>query len=232
MRWGFAIGGLVVLGAALGVGVLWARQQKPSVCRGTPANGSLQHGWKLPRSGPNFRAYSDVGWMAGRTYVHSSVHRVVLQAYERMARDAPAAKLVYGETGWQEGGEIPPHRTHRNGLSVDFMVPLLDDEGRPMEIPTSASNRYGYDVELDAEGRAEGMRIDFESLAVHLAALDRSARDLGIGISKVIFDPKLVKKLRETRRWGEISRLPFSTKPAWVRHDEHYHLDFAVKCAQ
>lgn len=232
-RWQLVLGALGAVGlSALGARLLLADAGgRPSVCFGTPANGSLTGGWKLPRSGENFRAYGDVGWLAGRTYVHSRVHAVVLGGYAKLSREHAGRSFVYGETGWENGGEIAPHRTHRNGLSVDFMVPVLDAEGKPAELVTNAANKYGYAIEFDASGRSEhGQRVDFESLAAHLAALAAVAKQRGVGIAKVIFDPKLRAKLAGTARWNEIRTLPFSTKPAWVRHDEHYHVDFAVPC--
>ena len=232
-RWQLVLAAAGALGLSV-VGARWLFADaggRPSTCFGTPANGSLENGWKLPRSGENFRAYADVGWLAGRTHVHSRVHAVVLESYAKLARERPAHRFVYGETGWETGGEIAPHRTHRNGLSVDFMVPVVDANGKPSELTTNAANKYGYAVELDADGRAEdGSRIDFESLAAHLATVAAVAKQRGVGITKVIFDPKLRKKLASTARWKEIETLPFSKKPAWVRHDEHYHVDFSVPC--
>lgn len=42
-----------------------------STCYGTTANGRLENGVQLPRSGPNFVTYSDVARAMGRAYVHS-----------------------------------------------------------------------------------------------------------------------------------------------------------------
>lgn len=230
MRWRWIGVGAIVL-MALGAGALFADGGgRPSTCLGRPGHGGLRDGWKLPRSGDNFRAYSDVGWVAGRTYVHSRVHALVLEAYAKLARALPQQRFVYGETGWESGGPIPPHRTHQNGLSVDFMVPVRDAEGAPAELPTIAANKYGYGVELDADGRGDGFRIDFEAMAEHLAQLDAAAQKRGLRIARVIFDPKLRARLATTTRWDRIRHLPFSTRPAWVRHDEHYHVDFDVPC--
>ena len=99
--------------------------QERSTCFGSTADGSLENGWKLPSSGPNFEAYSSLGSLLGRTYVHSDVHDVVLTAYTALEEAAPDKVFVYGETGKKSGGEFDPHKTHRNGLSVDFMVPVI-----------------------------------------------------------------------------------------------------------
>ena len=70
-----------------------------SVCYGTPSNGRLEGGVQLARSGPNFEAYSSLGVVAGRTYVHSKVADVVSEAYAALARSEPDVKYVYGESG-------------------------------------------------------------------------------------------------------------------------------------
>ena len=73
---------------------------------------------KLPAKGLNFSAYSRIGVLVGRTWVHSRVYHAVVAAYEMLARSCPEKFFVYGETGWKNGGRFRPHKTHRNGLSV------------------------------------------------------------------------------------------------------------------
>ncbi|HET9483940.1 MAG TPA: hypothetical protein VFO79_08285, partial [Xanthomonadales bacterium] len=98
-------------------------------------------------------------------------------------------------------------------------------------LPRNALNRYGYDVEFDARGRHEDYTIDFAAIAEHLHALHGAARANGIGIARVIFDVPLQKPLFATPRGAWLRRnVTFSRKAAWVRHDEHYHVDFAVAC--
>lgn len=201
-----------------------------SVCFGSPARGRLQGGVRLPRDGPNFSAYSDVGSTLGRTYVHGRVREVVAAAYEVLRDSQPNQHFVYGETGWEEGGSFKPHRTHQNGLSVDFMVPVVDQDGAPTELPTHALNKWGYGLEFDAQGVGDDLQIDFEAVAAHLAALREAARSQGVGIAKVIFAPDLRKRLRGTKAWPKIRDLPFTKRPVWVRHDDHYHVDFKVEC--
>jgi len=223
--------GAIAVALLCAVTVGRASPSEPSQCHGTVARGSLESGWRLPRRGPNFRAYSDVGWGIGRTWVHSEVHGIVLEAYRRLEGADGGRTWVYGETGWPSGGRLRPHRTHQNGLSVDFMVPLVDPQGHPVELPTSADNRYGYEERFDDTGRGPHGRIDFDAVGMHLDALRGAAADAGVGISKVIFTPALQRHLRPTRAWSHIRTLPFTRRPVWVRHDNHYHVDFAVPCS-
>jgi penicillin-insensitive murein DD-endopeptidase len=155
-----------------------------SVCFGTAGKGRLENGTQLPLRGANFASYSTAGFLAGRTYVHSKVHATVLAAYKALERSAPDKVYVYRETGWKSGGRIRPHRTHQNGLSVDFMVPVLKD-GKSVPLPTSPLNRFGYDIEFDDSGRFDGYVIDFPAGA-HLAQLRTAAAAHGIGIRRVI----------------------------------------------
>jgi penicillin-insensitive murein DD-endopeptidase len=202
-----------------------------SVCYGTVAKGHIEGAVALPPSGANFAAYSTIGVAAGRTYVHTAVRDVVVAAYAALEKSAPDKTFVYGETGWASGGRIRPHRTHQNGLSVDFFVPVTDAQGRSVPIPGSLSNRYGYDLEFDADGRFGAYSIDFAALGQHLFELERAARARGIGIALVIFDPPYHPRLFATEHGAQLrDSLSFMNKPAWVRHDEHYHVDFAVAC--
>ena len=202
-----------------------------SVCYGTASNGRLEDGVRIPRSGPNFAAYSALGVTLGRTYVHSKVAAVIAAAYASLAASHPEKTFVYGESGWAKGGRIRPHRTHQNGLAVDFMVPVLDAAGRSVPLPTGSFNKFGYGIEFDASARHEGLAIDFEAVAEHLHALHEAAEQNGIGISRVIFERGFIPKLYATKRGSFVKQaIPFMQGEPWIRHDEHYHVDFAVPC--
>lgn len=202
-----------------------------SQCYGTVSNGSISESVQLPVSGENFESYSRVAHMMGRTYVHSTVHRIILDAYESLVETHPDKKFKYAETGFKHGGEMYPHRTHQNGLSVDFMVPVLNEKDESDYFPSNPFNRFGYDVEFDERGHYENLRIDFEAMGAHIVALHNAALEQGINIKKVILDPELQPYLFATS-WGEYlkSQVTFSKNRVWVRHDEHYHIDFELPC--
>ena len=202
-----------------------------STCYGSISNGRLEEGRQLPERGANYEAYSQLGVKLGRTWLHSDVASAIIQAYAALESTAPGKRFVYGETGFARGGRIRPHRTHQRGTSVDFMVPVLDAAGKSVPLPSSLANKYGYATEFDAEGKAGGVRIDFEAMAEHLHKLSLAARQNGSVIERVIFDPALMPRLFQTARGKELERmLPFMKTKAWIRHDEHYHVDFAVGC--
>lgn len=199
---------------------------EPSRSIGVPAAGRLEHGKRLPSRGPGFRTYSRLGSLLGRTSVHSAVRATVLDAYADVHETRPDLRLVYGETGWPHGGRIRPHRTHQNGMSVDFLVPVRR-AGAVAELPTRPWQKFGYGIEFDESGRAGELRIDFEAMALHLERLQAAGVAHGLGIERVIFAPELQPELFATRAGRRLRNMvPFSPRPAWIRHDEHYHVDF------
>lgn len=202
-----------------------------SVCYGTPANGKIERAVQMPTHGKNFRAYSSVEVNLGRTYTHARVAAAVTDAYEILAQQAPAKTFVYGETGLAKGGPFKPHKTHQNGLSVDFMVPVIDAKGRSVSMPGNGANRYGYDIDFNANARYRDLRIDFEALAEHLYALDEAGRRSGAPIRRVIFEPAFLPKLFATKRGAYLRKyIAFTRRKVWWRHDEHYHVDFMAQC--
>lgn len=202
-----------------------------SQCYGTTSRGRLADGVALDGAG-YARPYSPLAVAWGRTAVHSSVAAVVAAAYRQLSQRLPEVQYVYGESGWPTGGPFPPHRTHQNGLSVDFFVPVRNRAGASVPLPTPALKRFGYDIEFNRQARYGDLQIDFPALAEHLYELDRAARAEGIGIAQVIFDPAFLPRLYATPRGPYLRQhLHFMPRQAWVRHDEHYHVDFRVQCA-
>lgn len=202
-----------------------------SICFGTSSNGRLEGGQQIPESGANFTPYSSLGVSLGRTYVHSKVAESIAASYKTLQATAPDKHFVYGESGWENGGRIKPHRTHQNGLAVDFMVPVTDASGKSIPLPTGVTNKFGYGIEFNADARYENLSIDFEAIAEHLYALDASAREHGIGISRVIFETAYLPRLYGTKRGQWIkANISFMQGEPWIRHDEHYHVDFNVSC--
>jgi penicillin-insensitive murein DD-endopeptidase len=203
----------------------------PSQCYGKVSNGRIEGSVKLPLSGPNFSSYSDIASAAGRTYVHSSVKLVVETAFAAAKKTLPNTVYVYGETGLEVGGKFRPHKTHQNGTSVDFFVPVKNARGDSVPLPIAVTNKLGYNIEFDSKGRYGEYSIDFPALAEHLYQLHLASKANGFGIALVIFDPVYFPSLFATPRGAYLKKnLPFMKGKPWVRHDEHYHVDFAIAC--
>lgn len=202
-----------------------------STCYGTTSAGRLDGGVQLPSADSNYRSYSNLGIALGRTHVHQRVRDVVVEAYAAVYQSLPGKRFVYGETGLSSGGKFTPHRTHQNGTSVDFMVPVMDRQGRTVPLPTNALNKFGYALEFDARGELDDLRIDFEALAEHLYQLAEAAKKHGAIIERVIFQKELVARLDQTRRGAYLRQsVVFMKTTPWIRHDEHYHVDFGLPC--
>jgi penicillin-insensitive murein endopeptidase len=202
-----------------------------SQCYDTVSNGRIEGSVRLPLSGANFSAYSVLAATAGRTHVHSKVAAILEASYKVLATSHPNTRYVYGETGWPSGGRFRPHRTHQNGLSVDFFVPVKDSKGRSVPLPTNLSDKLGYELEFNREARYGEFSIDFEALAEHLYQLDIAAKAAGSRLALVIFDRQYLSRLFSTSRGAYLKEnLPFMKGKPWVRHDEHYHVDFAIPC--
>lgn len=219
----FLIGYLLLLPVGHG-------QAAESICFGTTSKGRLENGVKLPSGGSNFVGYSSVARFAGRTYVHSKVRDVLLSSYQTLAAEMPDKVYKYAETGFENGGKFKPHKTHQNGLSVDFMTPVTDANGKSVHLPTHPFNRFGYDIEFKGD-QYDGLRIDYEAMAAHIVALHKASLAAGIDIWRVIFDPRLTPNLYKTKHGSYLKKhITFSKRRSWVRHDEHYHVDFRLNC--
>ena len=201
----------------------------PSRSVGTPDRGRLENGKRLPTSGANFRAYSRIDTLLGRNSVHGLVRTVILEAYATLEETAPDLTFVYAEASWPSGGPIPSHRTHMNGLSVDFMVPIRDGQGNSVPLPNLPWTYFGYRLEFDAKGRLGDLQIDFEAIAKHLDALQHAARTHGIRIDLVVLAPEYLPLLWQTPTGRSLQDKfsPFYREPAKTRHDEHYHVNFS-----
>jgi len=202
-----------------------------SICHGTTSNGYLENGVELPSEGSNFISYSVIARLAGRNYVHSSVKSIIINAYKNLTITMPNTVYKYAETGYEDGGKFRPHKTHQNGLSVDFMTPVRNEKGESTHLPTNPFNKFGYNIEFDASGKFEEFNIDYEALAAHLVALHKESKKQGFDLWRVIFDPDLQPNLFKTKHAEYLKKnIQFSKKRSWVRHDEHYHVDFDIPC--
>lgn len=224
--------GLVAPGASSAQ--LTHRNTGESVSVGDYNNGSLRNGYLLPYKGTNFECYSWVSYyLLGREYTNSRVFRTVLAAYQGMAERYPQRTFIYMESARRKGGQPFPHRTHQNGLSVDFMSPLLR-HGKPKYY--NGLGLFRYLLNFDATGKSTlnpAVSIDFEAMAAHLLLLEKHARKNGLKITKVILKVELKEELfaTESGRKLKTSGIYFAQNLPPIlnsAHDDHYHVDFKL----
>lgn len=238
MKGGLRIG-LIVAGLAsiypLVLGMAWLRVwldgDEESVSVGGVADGRIEGAHVFPPWGEGYTTYSVLGAALGRQYVDGRVRDALLEAFAVRARAEPGRVFVVGETGWPRGGRFRPHRTHRNGRSVDLFVPLRGDGGPIPILGTWPWNKFGYSLEFDERGRLGDASIDFEALAALLLEIERQASARDLRIEKIIITPEYVPLLLETESGRRLGRLAdvITRKPVWVRHDEHIHIDFGPR---
>ena len=141
---------------------------------------------------------------------------------------APQRTWQYGEMGRASGGSLWPHQTHQNGLSADFFMPVVNEGGVPQKLPISFLNKFGYGLEFDRRGKLDDWTIDWKAVADHLLALRDAAHAHGVRVQRIIITPVFHERLFQVA--PEVRRLAplFMKKEAWVRHDEHYHVDLEI----
>jgi penicillin-insensitive murein endopeptidase len=74
-------------------------------------------------------------------------------------------------------------------------------EGRSVQLPSNFRKKWGYDLECNFRGSLDDLKIDFEAIAEHIYQLHVSAKNYGIDIWRVIFDPKPQPHLQSSARW-------------------------------
>lgn len=209
-----------------------AQTPPQSIAYGSPKEGSLEQAWRLPRKGINFTYVSRFSYyLFCNSYTHSKVYKTVLDTYDKLYQLHPERRYVLMECSNKKGGKMRFHRTHQNGLSIDFMSPLLKN-GKPKYYKGLGMGRYL--INFDKLGRKKSNRnvhIDFETLAEHLYYLEKTARNNGLRIKKVIFKLELKDQLLATKHGKELQKLNiyFAQKLPKVvdmMHDDHYHVDF------
>ncbi len=216
---------------------------KPSVSHGTPWMGSLENGKRMPFEGENFHYFNFLSYLRGFCFVHHRVQQTIIDAYQICEKTVPGTRFVLGEGSKRRGGTyVFNHASHRNGLSVDFMTPLLKS-GEPFTQAT-IFNAYGYGYNFNAKGELDhaipiniipsNVTIDFEATARHILALDEAAKQNGLVIDNVVFKDNLRPLLFATPGGREILRRGiFFLQPLNAlqnqAHDDHFHIDFRVQ---
>lgn len=252
----FSISIMVIL-FVLAIPQLFHVNKGDSISVGNRFNGSLENGYLLPYSGENFNSFSWISYyLMDNAYVNNKVGKVVVEAYKNLATLHPENHYVYMECSDRYGGRLNLHRSHRNGLSIDFMCPKTKDNQ-----PYTDLDDWGiahYFLEFDAKGvllvkypflnhisskldtlfsklfLTKGVSIDYNKIAQHLLSLQKATKGSPVSIRKVILKIELKNELFKGVYGKKLlqSGIPFATKLSKTTndmHDEHYHVDFKLK---
>jgi penicillin-insensitive murein endopeptidase len=206
----------------------------PSKIHGIESAGTLDHAKLLPFSSGNFRYFDTMSYLEGRAFMSDKMQQTLLASYKELEVTAPGRIFTYMESGLQNGGLIPGHRTHQCGLSVDLMVPLVKDGQPYYKLDTIGGWHYGLD--FDNQGRYtkdSTVSIDFNLLALQVLSLDKQARKQGMHVKKVILKLELKDDFYATVNGKSVRKkgiylamnLPENVNK---QHDDHFHVDFEL----
>jgi len=205
---------------------------EPSESKGSVSNGSLVNGKIIPFASSNFQYFDTLSYIGGRAFTNDKVKQTLLDTYAELAIELPNRKFFIMECSNKNGGQIFPHRTHQNGLSIDFMMPLIKNGKPNYELDLLGKDHYWLDFDNEGKySKDKAIKIDFELVARHILLLEKHARKNGLKISKVIIKTELKdelfasdygKKLKESGVYvvKKLSQL------INLLHDDHYHIDF------
>lgn len=206
-----------------------------SQSKGQVHKGSLINAYKIPYKGENYKYFSSFSYfILGRGYLHSKAFNTVIDTYKEFENLAPGQKFKIMECSKQKGGKLFPHRTHQNGLSVDFMTPLVKGKNQKRLYDNIGIFRYGINFNNSGVLKInKKVEIDFDTMARHILILDDMARRNGLSIKKVIFKIELKQELFNTVYGHKLKNrgIYFAQHlPEKINnlHDDHYHIDFEI----
>jgi len=225
----------VVVLLFLSVPNLLYRNKGMSSSYGTPGNGKIENPYQVRYSAKNYRYFSLLSYfIMDNGFVHSNLEQTIQDSYRECELTCSGKFFRIMECSDRKGGKIRLHRTHRNGLSIDFMVPKLKNNAQVKRYDWLGL--WHYLLNFDSSGRLRNNKnvcIDFETIAKHILALDNACRKHGLKISKVILKIDLKDDLFSTDAGKELRKrgIYFAQNlPGIVNklHDDHYHIDFKL----
>ncbi len=203
-----------------------------SISKGSVSEGSLINGKLFPFSGSNFHYFDTLSYVNSRAYLNNKVKDAVLETYVDLKKEFPDRQFCIMECSNKNGGKIMPHRTHQNGLSIDFMVPLIKNQKPYYGLDTIGRKHYFLEFNKNGQYNFDTtVSIDFDLIAKHILLLSKQLNKRKLKISKVIFKIELKDKLFATPN-GQLlkkSGIYFAqqlTPLINALHDDHYHIDF------
>lgn len=205
-----------------------------SKSNGSVSNGSLENASLMPFTGKNYCYFDTASYLGGRAFAHRKLIASLHDTYNELDQIHPGRQFVIMECSNKHGGKIHPHRTHQNGLSTDFMMPLLKNNQPYYGLDSLGATHYLLDFDSDGKYLKDStIHIDFELLASYMLVLQEKAMRNGLTISKIILKLDLKDNLLATQS-GKI----LSNRGVYFArnldplinslHDDHFHVDFEL----
>jgi penicillin-insensitive murein endopeptidase len=203
-----------------------------SISVGTVSNGSLKNGKLIPYRGTNFQYFDSMSYVSHRAFVHHKVKKAVIASYKAL-ESVNNRQYTIMECSNKNGGKIYPHRTHQNGLSIDFMMPLKKNNKPYYGLDQTGAGHYL--LKFDQNGRLaddKSIEIDFDATVLHILTLEKEARKNGLRIKKIIINTDLKDELYAAKNGTQLKSrgiyvVQKLTPMINALHDDHYHIDFA-----
>lgn len=232
-RWFLIILGLGIF--ILSLPEIFYKNTGESRAVGSVGNGSLENEYLLPYRGLNFKYFSPLSYyILDNAYVHSKLYHTLIDAYAICESTCPDTFFRVMECAHKGGGKMLIHRTHQNGLSVDFMIPKMKN-GKQARF-YDYFGIWHYLLEFTNDGKSKlnkQVEIDFETMGKHILALDAAAHQQGLRIQKVILKIELKDDFFRTESGQKVKSkgIYFAkslTPMVNNAHDDHYHIDFEI----
>lgn len=199
---------------------------------GSVSNGRLNNGKLLPFYGSNFNYFDKKSYLSGRAFLNSSVLNTILDSYKVLETKQPRRIFKIMECAHKNGGKLWPHRTHQNGLSVDFMMPKIKNKMPYYGLDSLGIKHYWLAFNNHGQySKDTSISIDFESVAEHILVLGKKAKKNHLKIEKVIIKVELKDELFRGKhgiklKESDIYFVRTLTPKINELHDDHYHIDF------
>jgi len=213
------------------VEALLAMDGSESTSIGGPRDGRVEGAVALPESGPGFRSNPrrpNPEAFYGTVEMLQSLVRAAAVVHEEL----PGGELTINDLGFEEGGPIAHHGSHRAGRDVDVLFYLIDREGEPMDSVGAFLDPRGrgFDFrELDDPRDDHLVRIDLpRTWRFVQALLEGPHADLVQRIFVVEHLRTLLLRQAERARAPRAIRDRFAmiTCQPGYPHDDHLHIRY------
>lgn len=213
------------------VAAVLAMDGSESTSVGGPNDGRVEGAVALPDEGPGFRSNARRPNTAARFGTVEMVQALV-RAAAVVDTELPGSVLFINDLGFEHGGPIPHHGSHRAGRDVDVLFYLIDREGEPMD-PVGAfldPRGRGYDFKDLADPADDVLvRIDLPRTWRFVHALLEGPR--GDDVQRIFVAEHLRTLLL---RQAERTRAPRAIRQRFEEitcqpgypHDDHLHIRF------
>ncbi len=201
---------------------------------GSVSNGTLKYGKLVPFKGENYQYFDTSSYLGGRAFTSDKVLKTMLDSYQELAAVVPERQFRIMECSNEHGGKLFPHKTHQNGLSIDFMMPLVQGEQAYYGLDDLGKDHYWLSFDNNGKySKDKSISVDFNLIAQHILMLDQEARKNGLKVSKVIIKIEFKDELFATHYGQQLkSKGIYVVKSLSsminALHDEHYHIDFEL----